>query len=92
LGTYPYVSRLYPTIHADVDRRINVYEKVMCEYPDRAGRIRSIGSVVYGLADESREAQIEAGMAYYRHERQRQQDIKQAIAALRAAQLPKPGG
>jgi hypothetical protein len=75
-----------------VDLRINIYEIAMREDPDFASRFRSERCLVYGAPDEPREAQIEAGLAYYRRERQRQQDIKQALAALRAAQYRNPAG
>jgi hypothetical protein len=78
---------LSATVQADVDRRIDAYQKAMREHPDRAGWISLIGCLVYGAADDPRDMQMETGMAYYRHERQRQREVKAAIAALREAQL-----
>jgi len=81
---------LLKRVRAEVDFRINFYETTIREDPDSAGRFRSDDCPVYGAADEPREAQIEAGLAYCR--RERQLDFKQAIATLGAAQYRNPTG
>jgi hypothetical protein len=73
---------LLAEVRSYVDLRIRCMSIWMQKDPDRAAQIGLIGCSIYGAADEPREAQIEAGMAYIRRERQRQREIKQAIEAL----------
>ena len=72
---------LLAKIQADVDQRIDHLHKIMREHPPRASLAVISGSLVYGRADRPREQQIEKGLDYYRHERQRK--VKAAIMELR---------
>ncbi|MDZ4870756.1 MAG: hypothetical protein CLLPBCKN_000144 [Chroococcidiopsis cubana SAG 39.79] len=49
---------------------------------DPSGLAAFVGSLVYGMADSSRAAQIQAGMEYYKARRKEQQEIKAEIEAL----------
>ena len=79
-------EELLATVVTNVDERIAKYQEALREHPNRAGLIGFIGGLVYGSAKSPRAEQIESGMAFYRKERQRQQERQAAIAGLRAAQ------
>jgi hypothetical protein len=63
-------------VEQDVDERIKEYEQ------DPSGLAAFFGSLVYGMADSPRAAQIQAGMEYYKARRKEQQEIKAEIDAL----------
>lgn len=77
---------LLKMVKEDVDERIAEYQEALRQNPDRAGWFRFIGCIPYGGADEPREEQIKSGMEYFRHERQRQREVYEAIAKLREKQ------
>jgi hypothetical protein len=77
---------LLKMVEDHVDKRIAEYQEMHRQNPERTGRLKILGCIPYGLADESRENQIKSGMEYYRDERQRQRDVHEAIVKLRAAQ------
>ncbi|MGF1516977.1 MAG: hypothetical protein ACFCVB_04125 [Nodosilinea sp.] len=66
-----------------VDDRIHNYEAAE---PDKKGLVSLFGGLVFGKADEPRDAQIEQGVAHYQRMRQHQQQVKAAIADLQQAQ------
>lgn len=76
---------LIAMVDKNVDERIAEYERVARKRPDRAGFFAIIGSLVYGAADEPREAQIQHGMEYFQRERKRQKELQARIASLRSA-------
>lgn len=80
---------LLAMVQADVDRRVEEFRRVMREHPGHAGWARLIGCLIYGGADSPRAEQIEKGLEYYRHERQRQKKLTAAIMAL---QVKHPAG
>ncbi|MBE9020584.1 hypothetical protein C7Y66_10845 [Chroococcidiopsis sp. CCALA 051] len=63
-------------VEQDVDKRIKAYEQ------DPSGLAAFVGSLVYGMADSPRAAQIQTGMEYYKARRKEQQEIKAEIEAL----------
>lgn len=75
---------LLAKVRKDVDERIAEYQAAL-ERPGRAGLLAIIGSIVYGTADKPRDEQIQRGMEYFRHQRQRQRDIQARITMLRGA-------
>ncbi|MEA5452098.1 hypothetical protein VB780_26220 [Leptolyngbya sp. CCNP1308] len=66
-----------------VDERIRDYETAE---PDKKGWVSFFGGMVFGNADDPRNAQIEQGVAHYQRRRQHQQQVKAAIAELQQAQ------
>lgn len=78
-------EELLSEVQKDVEERIAEYQRVVRESPDRANLFAVIGSLVYGTADEPRDAQIRHGMEYYRRERKRQKELHARIVALRNA-------
>lgn len=79
-------EELLAMVEGDVDERTAEYQEALREHPDRAGLFRFAGSMVYGGAEEPREEQVAGGMEYFRGERQRQWEVRDAIEKLRAAQ------
>jgi hypothetical protein len=78
-------ENLLAKVQKDVDERIAEDQKAALERPGRAGLFAIIGSLAYGTADKPRDEQIQRGMEYFRHQRQRQQDIQARITMLRGA-------
>jgi len=76
---------LLAKVQKGVDERIAEYHKAARERPGRAGLVAIIGSLAYGTADKPRDEQIQRGMEYFRHQRQRQRDIRARITMLRGA-------
>jgi len=70
-------------VESEVDQRIHQYQEDLRQHPDRPSFMRIAGALAYGMADDSRESQIEQGMEYHRRERKHQQEIQTAIASLR---------
>lgn len=78
-------DELRADVERKVDERIETYGETLREHPDRAGLVGLFGALVYGSADQTREHQIERGMAYHRARRQHQREIMAAIRRLREA-------
>lgn len=70
-----------------VDDRLREYEEAEAK---QKGLVALVGSMVFGMADSSREEQIEAGVAYYQKLREHQRQVKVAIAELQQAQQQSP--
>jgi hypothetical protein len=66
-----------------VDERIRDYEAAE---PNKKGLVSLFGGLVFGKADEPREAQIEQGVTHYQRLREHQQQVKAAIVELQQAQ------
>lgn len=78
-------EELLAKVQKDVDVRIAEYQKVARERPERADLFAIIGSLPYGTADKPRDEQIQRGMEYFRHEKQRQRELQARITLLRRA-------
>lgn len=68
-------------VETDVDERIEEYEQNVF------GSTKFAGCLVYGTADEPREAQIQRGLEYYKARRKDQQEIEAAIDGLEAKNI-----
>jgi len=66
-----------------VDERIRDYEAAEL---NKKGVVSLFGGLVFGKADEPREAQIEQGVTHYQRLREHQQQVKAAIVELQQAQ------
>lgn len=65
-------------------RRVREFESA---HPERnSGIIKEMGIGVYGSADDPAEEQIARGAEHYKHERARQQRIRDAIESLKSQQ------
>jgi hypothetical protein len=73
-------EQLLQHVEQAVDERIERYRSAETEESRRL--IVLLGAIPYGRADEPRGEQIARGVAYFRHRREHQQQIKQAIEAL----------
>jgi hypothetical protein len=77
---------LLKMVEESVDERIERYQEALRRHPNHPGVAGLSGFLVYGGAEEPRENQIKRGMEYFRHRRQHQREVYEAIAELRAAQ------
>ena len=72
-------AELRQYVEQEVDGRLKLYE----EADERAkGLVTLSGSLAFGTADQPREQQIAAGIAYFTTVREHQRQIKQAIVGL----------
>ena len=68
-------------VEQEVDKQIQKYQQAENEKSKRL--IALLGSMPYGMADTSRQQQIEKGIAYFKSLREHQQQICQAIEELK---------
>ncbi|MGK7899322.1 MAG: hypothetical protein AB4372_38325 [Xenococcus sp. (in: cyanobacteria)] len=68
-------------VEQEVDKRIKKLKEAENEKSKRL--IALLGSMPYGMADTSRQQQIEKGIAYFKSLREHQQQICQAIKELK---------
>lgn len=73
-------EELLEIVKKKVEERIAMYRRVQSSNSEQADKYRFDNSLIFGAADESREEQINRGMAYYRTERERQRSVVNRIA------------
>jgi hypothetical protein len=71
-------------VQKEVEERVAEYQRVVSERPNHANLFAIFGCFAYGTADKAEDEQIRHGMDYFRRERQRQQEVRARILALRS--------
>ena len=79
-------SQVDAYVEDEVETRIREYRQHTQKAGPQPGLLRVVGSLVYGIADDPRDQQIEAGRAYFRQLRDAQTERKRRIERLMGKQ------
>jgi hypothetical protein len=80
-------AELIELVTLKVNERVSEYQKVRSSDAEKAETIRFKNSIIFGLADEPPEEQVESGIQYYQMERERQRAIVARMAQHKVIEI-----
>jgi hypothetical protein len=80
-------AELVELVTLKVEERVSEYQEVRSSDAEKAETIRFKNSIMFGLADEPPEEQIERGIQYYQLERERQRAIVARMAQHKVIEI-----